>query len=116
MNTVNRGWLKKQVAAGKMQARCDFDFDDIYGNQADMIWKPARLSPDREWEEYEDSNGLTRHRLVNGNDLYKLGCISFESWDFATKSGWAHRNTDNTIQLVVHSNLSYMLRETKEIT
>ncbi len=101
MKTVNRGWLKKQVANGKMEALCNYSFDPMtdgieYG---DKQWRPARLQV----REYDENNKLV-------NDDWIEGMSNFTEWDFKTKSGCAYQNNDGTITLIIHSNESYELR------
>ena len=90
MQTVNRGWLKRQVAAGKMEAANDHSYDEMTGQKDGGDWFPAVLKAQGEPS--------------------KPGQISFTDWEFRTKSGTAYRNSDGTITLIIHSNQSYKLR------
>lgn len=92
MKTVNRGWLKKKVEKGEVEAKCNYrhdpQFDNIeYGSDR---WIPARLS------------------RCHGD--FMEGEMNFKEWDFRSKSGCAWKNPDGTITLIIHSNSSYELR------
>ena len=88
---IRRDWLRRQVQAGKMEARCDFHFDAHYEQDtASRVWMPARFS-----ENYGD---------------FVDGVINFKPFDFRTKSGCAYGEKDGIIHLVVHSNSSFSLR------
>lgn len=92
METVNRGWLKRQVVAGKMQVKCAIKLtDDFAGDAANNFgktgWMPAIVG-----------------------DKAQAGSINIYESNFKTKSGSAWREGD-TIHLCVHSNLYYEFRE-----
>lgn len=92
MKTVNRGWLKRKVAAGEMEAKLSYSFDDMYGSERGTEWKPARLR-------------------VAG-EVPPEGLVSFFPFDFESKSGRAYYADagETVIHLRIHSNLSYDLR------
>ena len=99
MKIVNRGWLKRQVEAGMVEAKCNYLLTDDYAgdkanNFAKTDWMPARIRR-------------------NYND-FVLGQINLWGHDFKCKPGGAWREDDGTITLIVHSNLSYSLRLIKE--
>lgn len=110
MQTVNRGWLKRQVAAGNLDAKCDYHLTDDYtydngNNGGRTTWRPARMRQ----PVYERSEAGSRFdRLVD--DDFREGNINLTASDFTGKSGRAWRQADGSIALVVHSNLCYTLR------
>lgn len=101
MKTVNRGWLKKQVQAGKVEGRCDGHYTDDYAFDAangfgrTTGWKPVRIRP------------------ATGFDHDYENFINLWADDFTSKSGKAYTHDDGTIIYYVHSNLSYTLRIVK---
>lgn len=86
-NTVNRGWLKRQVLAGKMEIRCtgrytDDYAGDAYSNFGRTSWVPVAI--------------------VNSDGHYvKDGVYGVYESMFTGSSGRAWRNSDGTIALVV---------------
>lgn len=88
MKTIRRDWIKRQIEAGRMEAKCDYHYTD--GDTADNFgktgWLPACIG-----------------NFIDGH-------INFQEHDFRFKSGAAWKNEDETINLSVHSNLSYTLR------
>jgi hypothetical protein len=93
MDTVRRDWLKKQIAAGKMEAKLDYSIEHDGSGAYDKFggpWIPARLS--------------------SGYGDFVEGQMNFRSHDFTSKSGMAYRGPNGTISLIVHSNLAYTLR------
>lgn len=95
MKTVNRGWLKKQVRAGKVEGRCDGHYTDDYAFDAangfgrTTGWKPVRIK--------------------EGAAMFG-GTIYLSEAGFGYKSGAAYTQDDGTISYHVHGNLSYTLR------
>ncbi len=109
--TINRGWLKKQIAQGKMEAKCDYHLTDDYAYDNDnkggrTTWMPVRI---RQAVYAHSAEGSRFDRLVD--DDFRAGCINLDTWHFTGKSGRAWRQADGNIALIVHSNLSYTLRE-----
>jgi len=111
--TINRGWLKKQVSLGKIEAKCNYHYTDDYRYDADVNfqktdWMPCRMQN----RVYENDPVTGFSRLIN--DDFKTGFINFEDWDFKTKSGGAWQTEDDqkngVISFIIHSNLSYDLR------
>jgi hypothetical protein len=95
MQTVNRGSLMKKVAAGLVEAKCNFSLTDDYRlddqNEFGVTgWMPARLS--------------------SGYGDFVQGQMNLKQHDFTSKSGRAYKNDDGTITLIVHSNECYTLR------
>jgi len=96
MKTVNRGWLKRQVEAGKVEAKCvnyltdDYAFDasNNFGRMSEF--KPAVLQ--------------------NRGDKFLHGVVNLHAEEFNNKGGGAYRSEDGIIHYYVHSNLSYELR------
>lgn len=89
-DVVNRGWLKRQVQAGKMEAANDYRYDEMEGQTVGGKWFPA----------------VFRQQ----GDKFEPGQIAFTDHDFSSKSGTAYRQPDGTICLIIHSNQSYKLR------
>jgi hypothetical protein len=98
--TVNRGWLKKQVALGKVEAKCDYRMTDDYKmDVANNFGTMTKFIP-------------CILRADNGKRID--GKINFTDWDFKTKCGCAYweNETEKTIGLIIHSNLAYTLKIT----
>ncbi len=91
MKTVNRGWLRRQVQQGKMEARCKFNH--IVSTHAKTDWMPARFSK---------GYGDFIERQMNLNPSH-----------FTCKSGRAWREEDGTITLYC-GYASYSLRLASE--
>lgn len=95
--SINRGQLKKLVAAGLMQAKCDYRMTDDYAfdnsiNCGKTEWLDAQLDE--------------RHG-------YRIeGKLSFTAWDFATSCGLAYLdNKDKSlVHLIIHQNESHTFR------
>jgi hypothetical protein len=52
-NTINRGWLRRRIEAGEVEAKCDYQYSDDYAWDAatdfrKTDWMPARVRPDGE--------------------------------------------------------------------
>jgi hypothetical protein len=112
METVNRGWLKRQVLKGKVEARCSHHLTDDYlfdvANKYGVTgWMPARISHPV-YEEYENDFGYKRSRCADYDFIE--GQMNFHDFDFEGKSGGAYRQPDGTIHFYIHSNASYELR------
>jgi hypothetical protein len=94
--TVNRGQLLKLIAAGGIQAKCNFRFTDDYrfdnaSNFGQTAWLPACIIADGEAHDFKK--------------------VKFSPWSFRTKSGMAWLNRDGTVTLKVHGNESWELRQ-----
>jgi len=89
-NTVNRGWLKKQVQAGKMEIKCQYHYTDDYAHDAAV--------------------GYGKTDWMDATDYFNDGCGI--NWYFGTQSGgaWWSDDAKTEITLLIHSNLSYRLR------
>lgn len=119
--TVNRGWLKRQIQAGNVRAKCDFHYTDDYAwddavNFQRTDWMPAYFNPPQVWEEITLPNGNKSHRCTNNHERNPQGYISFNDHDLDSTSGRAHWDEDGkTIKLSVHSNLSFSLQLVKPV-
>lgn len=114
--TIRRDWIKKQIALGNIEAKCDYiytddyAFDNAYGFQK-TDWMIARLAPERKWEEIILPNGNTTHRLINSEELTKEGFMSFEAHDFEYSTGRCYWDENcETISFIPLSGHSYTLR------
>ena len=95
MKTVNRGWLKRQVLAGKVEAICAYHMTDDYKRDAaNNCGKTTEFIP---------------CRIRTGSDFIE-GVMNFRESEFSSKSCAAWMNKDGTISFSVHSNLAYDLR------
>ena len=93
--TVNRGWLKKQVLAGNVEAICSYNMTDDYKRDAaNNFGKTTTFVP---------------CRIKSGFEIIE-GCMNFYESDFRSKCGAAWMNENGTICFMVHSNRSYDLR------
>jgi hypothetical protein len=109
--TVRRNWLKKQVNAGKVEARCTISLTDDYAfdNANDFGktgWLPARIRHP-EFTEYQTPGGWMNTRC--SNDDHQPGYMNLDEHDFVSRSGGAYTKGD-VIVLYVHSNLYYEMR------
>jgi len=107
MQTVNRGWIKRMIEHGKVEARCLFRLTDDYSfDNADGFgktdWMPARISA----PQFDPET----NRCINSD--FAEGAANFHAGDFKTKSGGSYRNDDGTITLRIHGNEVYALRIT----
>lgn len=105
MKTVNRGWLRKQVDAGMIDAKCDYSLTDDYAydaanNGGKTDWMPARIMRPQ-YVPYTDQC-LDRDFIS--------GVMNFRDSDFEGKSGLAYWESDTQISLIIHQNCSYTLR------
>lgn len=111
MKTIRRDSLKKQIEAGKLEAKCtmhltdDYKFDDA-NKFGKTEWKPARMRKP-EFAQYTHANGAVTY--YSKNDDMKEGFMNFMEHDFSdgVKAYW---NDQGTITLRVHSNEWYELR------
>lgn len=84
IKTCNRGWLRRRVQAGVVEAKCDFRFSDDYAYDnaikfGKTDWLPARFS--------------------TGYGDFIEGQMNLHSDDFTCKCGRAWWNEDSTITL-----------------
>lgn len=92
---IRRNWLKRQVAAGLIEAKLDFAIERDGNGSNDRFggdWKPCYLK--------------TEHGDI------RQGQIGFDGFDFATNTGMAYwEDADHTtIAFIIHTNLSFTLR------
>lgn len=112
MKTVNRGWLKRQVEAGKVEAKCDYHFTDDYAwdnasGFGKTDWLPARI----QHPTYKEVGEPGHERSITDNDDFIEGMMNFREWDFKAQSGAAYcRDGETDIHFRIHSNLVYTLR------
>lgn len=108
MKTINRGWLKRQIEKGNIEARCAFHFTDDYAfDNATGFGKTDWMLSRVRYPQFDPES----HRCIN--DDRKPDMINFDESDFRTKSGSAYRNDDGTITLRIHSNEVWKLRMTE---
>lgn len=110
MKTVRRDWLKRQVEAGRMEARCDFSIEHDGDGRYDTFsgpWKPARVRHPK-FEPRMMQGGFEREVCVD--DDCKEGFMNLHSCDFEGNCGRAYESGDNLVCLHVHSNLCFTLR------
>ena len=104
-NTVNRGWLKRQVEKGLMEARCLYSYD--YQRDTDTTggdeWLPARISAPT-WKNVTGGIWMMQNRDIRD------GFINFDASDFSLKGGSAWMDEHGFIHLFIHSNSSFLLR------
>jgi hypothetical protein len=94
MKTINRGWLRRMVAADRIVAVDAYHFDDMTGESRGL---PGVL-PVKLWADFPDWHDR------------KEGTIYLHDHDFKSKSGMAYDGGNGVIHLSVHSNCSYELR------
>lgn len=91
MKTVNRGWLKRQVAAGKVEVLCLRDFMTP-GYTRDNEWSPAFI----------------KGHMQETRD----GQVGFDTMDFRFSSGRAYWDGKGQICFNVMRGLGYLCRIT----
>lgn len=101
MKTANRGMLKNRARDGRLIAKCDYRFSDDYqydaaSNFGKTDWMPVVLNDNGEGER------------INWRDREE-GKMYLDP-DYFRGHGRAWYNGDDTITLIVHSNLSYTLK------
>lgn len=113
-NTVNRGWLKKQVELGNVEVRCNYHYTDDYAfdNAYDFgrtDWMPARIKSPK-FEEIVNCYGNRESICVDHDDL--PGYMNMYGNEFTGNCGRAYRDSRDggIITLRVHSNLVYSMR------
>lgn len=95
MKMVNRGWLKRQIAAGKIEARCNFSYTDDYA------WDNATNFGRTEW--------LPMY-LMEGWQDHRENQIGVHAEELQFESGRAYRVNEQEIRLSIHHNLLYTCR------
>lgn len=113
-NTVNRGWLRKQIEAGNVEVKCDYSMTDDYAwdnasGFGKTDWMPARIRHPK-FAEYTNDVGNRDSRCVD--DDRKDGYMNLDEHDLTSRSGMAYRDSkDNSIiRLSPYSNLCYSMR------
>jgi hypothetical protein len=109
--TVNRVWLKRQVIAGLIEAKCNYHFTDDYAYDnasgfGKTTWLPARVSHPT----YKDVGELGHERNILDDHDFIEGFMNFTEWDFKTKSGAAWWDNETEINFIIHSNHSFTMR------
>ena len=112
MKTVNRAWLKRQIDAGRVEAKCSHHLTDDYAfdnanNFGKTDWMPARIRRPV-FGTYINHLGFELDRCIDSD--FVQGQMNFTEHDFVGKSGGAYYQPDGTIHFYVHSNASYELR------
>jgi hypothetical protein len=94
MKTINRGWLRRMVKAGRIVAVSAYHFDDMTGEDRGLPHEmPVKLRAD--FPDWHDR---------------KEGTIYLHDSDFKSKSGCCYDGGNGIIHLSVHSNCNYDLR------
>ena len=96
INTVIRGMLKNRARDGRLMARCDYRLTDDYRYDAatdfgKTEFMPVELDEGQSWRDRKEGVMYLRPDYFKGH-------------------GRAWKNSDGTICLIVHSNLSYTLK------
>lgn len=97
--TVNRGWLKKQIIKGNVEAKCnhkltdDYAFDNATGFGA-TDWAPCKFVENK----HQGDNRFEQHATL------------IDTFDIATKGGCAYQEENGYIHLIVYSGYSFTLR------
>lgn len=116
IKTVRRDWLKKQMDAGKLQARCMFEIEHDGNGANDQFggnWLDARIRRPR-FEDFVNCYGNKETRCADSD--FVEGMSNFNESDFRTKSGHASfdgRDPEGRKLWTfgIHSNSCYRLRE-----
>ena len=110
--TIRRDWLKKQIEAGKVEAKCnfhytdDYAFDNAYGF-GKTEWMPAHIMhPTFE----RRTNYVGNPVDVCVNDDRREGHLNFLQCQFSSTPNVCYWQDDGTIRFGWHSNESYTLR------
>jgi hypothetical protein len=114
--TVRRDWLRKQMLAGKLQAKCVFEIEHDGNGSNDRFggdWLDARIRHPR-FEDFTNVYGNKETRCADPDFIE--GMSNFNESDFRTKSGHAtFSGTDpegrKLYSFGIHSNSCYRLRE-----
>lgn len=93
--TVNRGWLKREVAKGNMMVRCCYHMTDDYAR------------------DYADNYGKTDWIKVGIKEQHNGEEETYDipEWYFKSQSGCAYQDDKGKINLIIHSNLAYELKK-----
>jgi hypothetical protein len=112
MQTIKRNWLKAQVEAGKIEAKCDFHFIDGLpdATQGRTEWMLARIRRPR-FERIQYDDGTVGHERCMDHDFIE-GQMNFNDSDFEGNSGSAYWEDEakTRIHFRIHSNAFYTLR------
>lgn len=94
METVNRGWLKRQMAAGNVVMVGSYHFDDLLGSSRSSTEMPTKFRKEGEPREYKE------------------GLAEFSDFDFTSNSGRAYweNKEKGLVHLRVHSNYNVTLK------
>jgi len=113
-NTVNRGWLRKQIEAGNVEVKCNYSLTDDYAwdnanNGGKTDWMPARIRRPK-FAKLDNDGGYQDGRCID--DDRKDGYMNLDEHDLTSRSGMAYRDSkDNSIiRLSPYSNLCYSMR------
>ena len=95
-STIRRDYIKKQIALGKVEARCNYKLSDDYSfdsaiDYGKTEWLPVKLSEPK-------------------NRTYSEPCIYFADYDFKFSTGMAWKNDDGTITFAPLASECYTLR------
>ena len=114
MQTIRRDWLRRQIEAGQIEARCNYHLTDDYrGDAADNFgkteWMPARIRHPR-FETYTSPWGAECQRCVDHDD--PPGFLHFFASDVEGKSGMAYWESEpeGLIRFRIHSNAAFSMR------
>jgi len=97
--TINRGWLKKQIVKGNIEAKCNHRLTDDYAfdNATDFgttEWAPCKFVENKH----------------QGDNRYEQDATLIDTFDLTTKSGCAYQTDNGEIKLIVYSGYSFTLR------
>ena len=113
-NTVNRGWLRKQIEAGNVEVKCNYSMTDDYAWDAasgfgKTDWMPARIRRPK-FAKPGNNEGYREGCCID--DDRKDGYMNLDECDLTSRSGMAYRDSqDNSIiRLSPYSNLCYSMR------
>lgn len=95
MTTIRRDKLKRDIEAGKMLCKSEFQLTDDY--RFDLSNKFGET----DWSECQ---------VITDNKQFKTGIMNLWDSDFKSQVGSAYLKEDGTISLHVHSNSVYSLK------
>jgi hypothetical protein len=119
---VRRDWLKRQIEAGKMEAKTCFHIEhdgdgrnDVYGGE----WMTARIRHPKFRQHYPDrENRPEFHYGVCDDPDFIEGQMNFNESDFSSGCGACYRSAQadgsEKFTLHVHSNAVYYFRLNQE--
>lgn len=96
LDKVNRGWLKRQVAAGKMSGEVNYRFTDDYAYDNATNAGRTAILPARIRNPHRDDEG-------NWNDDLLPGHLNLDADDFTTRTGMAYKGLNGSIRLSIFS-------------